>query len=140
MAVEKCFIALSVPADDVKVRILCEDIVDVYKYDSIEDIIEALKNGRRGLYGKNYAKLDMIVFSEWMANHLEVKASIREKELSKLKAKNLEIQSAEIDYDAYRKRMANEGKAKRTNNAEENAYQKFRMEYFDSKNKSDECD
>lgn len=84
-AVNKCIRGLNIEMDNTSIQILIEDIVDVYKWDSIEDIQVCLKNGRQGKYGKNYNKLNMIVFSEWMSKHLEQKAIERESQYSKNK-------------------------------------------------------
>ena len=129
MAVEKAFIALDILVDDHKMRILCEDLIDVYMTDSIEDIVQALKKGRSGKYGNNYGKLNMIVIREWMAKHLEEKSIIRERELSKKKKKHLEIDSSPIDYEVYKKRRREPKKT----NAQENEFQKFRMSYLNGK-------
>ncbi len=80
--VNKCVKGLNIEIDNLSLQILIEDIVDVYKYDSIEDIQVCLKNGRQGKYGKTYNKLNMIVFGEWMSKHLEQKAIEREKQYS----------------------------------------------------------
>lgn len=84
--VTKCATAIDVPLTNEQSEILVDDIIDVYKWDSIEDIQICLKNGRQGKYGKTYGKLNMIVFSEWMAKHLEDKAYAREQAFQKSKA------------------------------------------------------
>ncbi len=81
-SVIKCGIGLGIELSNYESQLLVEDLVDVYKYDSIEDIQVCLKNGRQGKYGKNYNKLNMIVFGEWMSKHLEQKAIEREKQYS----------------------------------------------------------
>ncbi len=78
--VNKCIVGLGLTMDNYATQILIEDLVDKYKYDSIEDIQECLKKGRRGEYGTTYNKLNMIVISEWMAKHLEQKSIAREKQ------------------------------------------------------------
>ena len=135
MALEKSFIALDVPVDDVKMRILCEDLMDTYTHDSIEDIYQALKKGRSGQYGTNYNKLNMVVIAEWMSRHLEEKAIARERKVALLKAKNFDNQSEHIDYEAYRQRV-NQPQKKRTNESE-NAYQRFRLNYLNKKNNTE---
>ena len=77
-AVTKCLKGLNIEIDNTSLQIFIEDLVDVYKWDSIEDIQICLKNGRQGKYGKTYNKLNMIVFGEWMPQHLEQKAIERE--------------------------------------------------------------
>jgi hypothetical protein len=78
-SVVKCLQGLQIEMDNSTIQLLVEDIVDKYKWDSIEDIRECIKKGRRGYYGKVYGKLNMIIISEWMAKHLEKKAIAREK-------------------------------------------------------------
>lgn len=65
-----------------QVLTLCNDIMDSYPTESIEDVRECLKNGRRGVYGfgmNSRSSLNMILFREWMTNHLEIKAELRTK-------------------------------------------------------------
>lgn len=111
-----CADALGIALEDHVVKIITSDLIEKYKFDSVEDIIYCLKKGRQGYYGKNYAKLNTIVISEWMEHHLESKASAKESEVSKNKAKStLEIQG--VDYDAYKikleKQKANKSEEKR---------------------------
>lgn len=60
------------------IELMAEDLIDAFKYDSLEDIAEALKKGRQGRYGKVYGKMNGIVLAEWMGKHLEEKAIARE--------------------------------------------------------------
>lgn len=71
--------SLDIELDNYKLHILVEDLVDKYKFDSIEDIQECLKKGRRGDYGQVYGKLNMIVFSKWMEKHLQLKMDVMER-------------------------------------------------------------
>lgn len=83
-----------------RLELMAEDLIDCYKYDSLEDIAEALKKGRQGRYGKMYGKLNGVILSEWMNKHLEEKANVREKALSQRKAsttKDIDIHEAYID-------------------------------------------
>lgn len=77
-SVIKCAIGLNIELSNTQTQILIEDLVDKYKYDSIEDIQQCLKKGRRGDYGPTYGKLNMIVISGWMSIHLDKKAAARE--------------------------------------------------------------
>lgn len=81
--VEKCSTGLGLEMSDDQMVLLCQDIVDVYQHDSIEDVLLALKHGRQGKYGKVYGRLNMIVVGEWMARHLEEKAIARENAMMK---------------------------------------------------------
>ena len=84
-AVVKCAQGLGIEMSNERIQLLVEDITEVYKFDSIEDIQICLKNGRQGKYGKTYAKLNMIIIQEWMSYHLEKKAIARESVNSKAK-------------------------------------------------------
>ena len=76
--VTKCARGLGVELSNESLQILIEDIIEVYKWDAIEDIQVCLKNGRQGKYGPTYNKLNMIIIQEWMSKHLEQKAIARE--------------------------------------------------------------
>jgi len=62
---------------------MVEDAIEVYGYESMEDISLCLRNGRQGKYGTIYNKFNFIVFREWMTKHLEEKAILREREVKK---------------------------------------------------------
>jgi len=95
--VTKCSTAIDVPLSPEQTEILVDDIIDVYKWDSIEDIQICLKNGRQGKYGKTYGKLNMIVFTEWMTSHLEEKSTAREQAMQK--AKDMHKFESREDYE-----------------------------------------
>jgi hypothetical protein len=84
-SVNRCLEGLDIDLPNDKIQLLIEDIVDVFKFDSIEDIQICLKNGRQGKYGKTYGKLNMIIIQEWMAQHLDRKAQAREAQYNKAK-------------------------------------------------------
>lgn len=84
-SVVKCAIGLNIELSNNQTQILIEDLVDKYKFDSIEDIQQCLKKGRRGDYGPTYGKLNMIIISGWMEKHLELKAAARENQNDKSK-------------------------------------------------------
>jgi hypothetical protein len=113
VGVEKCAMALGINLTDSQVSTLCQDIIDRYVQDSIEDVIECLKKGRMGFYGFGHntrASLNMLVISEWMNQHLEGKANLRERELSKYKAKSDPLD--DVDYESYKIRAQVEIKQK----------------------------
>jgi len=83
--VNKCLSGLDIEMSNDQIQIFIEDIVDVYRWDSIEDIQICLKNGRQGKYGKTYNKLNMIIFQDWMSQHLEQKSIERENQHNKQK-------------------------------------------------------
>lgn len=82
ISVEKCATGLNLSVDDEQVAILCEDIMEVYSHDSIEDVQICLKKARQGRYGFGFNKRGVITMElvrEWMARHLEEKAQERER-------------------------------------------------------------
>lgn len=131
-SIQKCINALGIEMDNSDLSTLAEDILDVYKYDSVEDVIQCLKKGRQGTYGLGYnnrRSLNMLIIREWMSKHLEEKATAREKALSEHKAKVTEYTNDANFYKAYKERMAKEAEKKKENNAEENEYQRFKLGY-----------
>lgn len=124
-AVSKCDLMLGTNSDSAFLEMMADELMDTYKYDSIEDLIEALKKGRRGFYGKNYNKFNLVVVSEWMAKHLEEKAIEREKLHENRKKEEYIL--PEVDYEAYKKRETKPKKKK------EDGYEKFKSEYYRDK-------
>lgn len=104
---------------------ISEDLIDKYRFDSIEDILGALKKGRQGYYGNNYHKLNLIVISDWVSMWLDDKAQAREKELNNKKSNKEPL--GEVDYDEYKKRIADQGE--RVDNGD-NEYQNFRAKWL----------
>ncbi len=79
--VEKCANALNIKMNDGQVSTLCEDLMETYKHDSLEDLRECLKAGRRGEYGFGHEQrnsLNMLIVRQWMGKHLEKKSLARE--------------------------------------------------------------
>lgn len=90
MSVEKCAMSLGITMSKAQVKILCDDIYDVYKYDSVEDIQQCLKKARQGQYDLAHFKRDVIsmpLFRHWMKQHLEEKAQHRERIITDRKTK-----------------------------------------------------
>lgn len=148
MAVEKCIIGLNISMADEQVVTLCEDILEKYEFDSLEDVKECLKKGRQGYYGfghESRSALTMILITNWMGQHLEKKSQARESSLTIEKQKHLEATSEEIDYSKYKNRIKQEGvkfaevRMKRIKKAQKEAqkeagFERFKDEYL--KNKS----
>jgi len=84
-SINKCCQALDIILENHMLQMLVEDIVEKYSTDSVEDVQQCLKKGRRGNYGTTYNKMNMIVISDWMSKHLQEKAQAREKHLAKFK-------------------------------------------------------
>lgn len=116
---------------DNQFTILVEDIIEVYKYDSIEDIVECFKKVRQGKYDWGHEKrgvINMIVIGRWMAQHLEDKVVELEKSHEAIK-KQSDYKLEQVDYEAYKQRQK-EDKKKPDPTREETEYQKFKMEYL----------
>ena len=132
-AVNKCVRGLNIEMDNMALQIFIEDIIETYKFDSIEDIQICLKNGRQGKFGKTYGKLNMIVFQGWMAKHLEQKEDSRESEYIETK-KDFKDKN---DYTEFvLKGLKNQKEiadSKKETTSKEAEYQKFRAEYFNNK-------
>lgn len=106
----KCSSQLGLSFDPRFIEVLSEDVLDKYKYDSLEDIAECLKKGRQGFYGTSYNKLTMIVITEWMNKHLEDKANARERHI-KQKYQTTKEPLNVVDYEKFKARIS-EKKAK----------------------------
>lgn len=107
LSIEKLAMSLNINLSDMQVLTLCEDVLDSYPYESIEDVRECLKNARRGVYGWGMLprnSLTMMHVREWMAQHLERKAIEREKLHQAEKAKSKKVLE-DVDYEAYKQRI-----------------------------------
>ena len=117
--------------------VLSRDLFERYYFDSLEDIREALKKGRMGVYGFGHnsrTSLNMVLIAEWMALQLEEKSKARETLLQNQKSTRGLEEIDELDYDAYRERMSDiNQEVKKPSNAEENAYQREKLKYFAKK-------
>ena len=87
-----------------QIQVISEDLISKYPTDSIEDIIEAIKKGRRNhnnKYPNPYNRFNMELFSGWISTQLEEKEEQREKK-DKQREKTKVIESKEpipdIDY------------------------------------------
>lgn len=105
MSILKCSESLGVAMSPDQVTTLSEDILEVYKYESVEDITLCLKRARQGYYMdvNNYGKINMLVFKQWMAIHLDMKYQAKEKQIESQKA----VKEADQEFD--RERFYSEG-------------------------------
>lgn len=101
----KCSNQLGLSFNPDFIKTLSEDIIDKYRYESLEDIAECIKKGRQGYYGTSYNKLNMMVISEWMHQHLDAKGRAREKIIQN-KFQTSKEPLAKVDYEAFKKRIA----------------------------------
>lgn len=130
-----CAQGLDIPMNNQRLQLLTEDLIDKYKYDSIEDIQQCLKSGRRGDYGPTYGKLNMIIISGWMAQHLEKKYEAREKANQKQKHHFKNREEYENAVKVGSKLHAEKKEAKERIKKDDQDYNNFKMNYEASKKK-----
>ena len=129
-----------------RLDMLATDLIEVYHYDSIEDITECLKKGRRGDYGFGHHKrgfITMLLLREWMARHLEEKAIIREKEIerNKIEVKDVENFDAKKFYEEGAKYFAAQSereKKKKNEGFNQRHYQEHKLAYLESRKRTDD--
>jgi hypothetical protein len=118
---------------------LADDLIDLYHYDSLEDIRECLKKGRRGQYGFGHHKrgyITMLLLREWMTNHLDEKCAIREKEIAANKIQLKEVENFDPkEFYKNGKQYFEEAKEreKKRNSFNSNAYDRIKNDYFEDK-------
>ena len=127
-ALSKCLMCLCIVSSQEHIKGLTSDLIEVYKHDSVEDIVEALKAGRQGKYGKTYNKLNMIIIHEWMGYQLEAKAILREREHEKVKKDNKDLEQV-IDYNKVKERIDNEREGKKDLTDKERDYRNIKFNY-----------
>lgn len=86
-ALFKCAVSLGIDDDLTRLKVIAEDVVYANKHESIETILLAIKNGRSGLYGDFYGKLNAIVVTKWVNQLNEERAAEREKVIASKKIK-----------------------------------------------------
>lgn len=129
-----------------RLNMLASDLIEVYHYDSIEDITECLKKGRRGDYGFGHHKrgfITMLLLREWMARHLEEKAIIREKEIErhKVDAKEVENFDPKKFYEEGAKFLAAQAereKQKKHEGFNQRHYQEHKLAYLQSRQEAND--
>jgi hypothetical protein len=134
-ALDKLTVGLNINLSTAQFEILLDDLADLYKHDSLEDLIMCFKKARQGLYGWGHEKrgvLNMLVIKSWMAEHLEAKAIEREKAHEEIKKGDTKLKG--VDYESYKKRMAEEKKKpKKDPTKEETEYQVWKENYLRNK-------
>ncbi len=124
-----CAHGLDISLDNIKLQMLVEDLTDKYKYDSIEDIQQCLKAGRRGDYGPTFGKFNMIVISDWMTKHLDRKSAARESEMKKQKHDFKDREEYESAVKIGAKNDAEEKKTKKDKAKDDHDYNNFKANY-----------
>ena len=116
IALDKCTLSMGFDVPDGRLMLLAADILEAYKYDAIEDVIEALKQGRQLLLERpphaSRSTFSMEYVAHWMKQILDKKGLAREKLLDS-KYKESKEPLPEVDYDSYRARVVEERKDKK---------------------------
>lgn len=121
-ALDKCIMAMDFDVTDQRRALLASDIMETYTHDSIEDVIEALKQGRQLKLERpphaSRSKFSMEYVSHWMSQILDKKSAEREK----IRQKEIAEENASgaipvIDYKAYKLRAAKERENKKGRHA-----------------------
>lgn len=134
-AVVKCAQGLGIEMSNERTQLLVDDITEVYKFDSIEDIQLCLKNGRQGKYGKTYGKLNMIIIQEWMSIHLEKKAAARESQNSTSKHDFKTREEYESAVKVGSKINEDKKDTKAAKKRDDIEYEEYRAKYLEQQNK-----
>jgi hypothetical protein len=136
----KCSAAMNIQMPQPSLEVIAEDIIDKYKFESVEDIIECLKKGRRGDYAtdkdsKAYGKLNMEVISIWMTKHLDVKYQEREKAIQNEKKGELEDNFDAAEFYKKGKEYIDflKEKEKKSNSFSGSKYDEIKHQYFNKK-------
>ena len=114
ISVVKCASGLGITLTHSQLETLCYDLLDVYKYDAVEDIQQCLKKARQGRYSFGHHSrsiLNMPLIKDWMVQHLEEKAQARENINRKYKEEFKEP-LPKVDYTTYLKRQKQEQEEK----------------------------
>ena len=124
-----------------RLETIAEDLIELYHYDSIEDIRECLKKGRRGDYGFGHHKrgyVTMLLLREWMEKHLDDKAALREKEheLKKIHVSEVENFDPKKFYKEgveFLNAQSEREKQKKRNSFSSATYEELKHRYFNKK-------
>jgi len=93
---------------------LSVDLLEMYKYETIEDIVMMLKMARQGKIGSKLYYLDStIILNEWMPEYLELKAREREESHAKNKSNDTELNDVQLKaLDQYNEKKKAQGEEK----------------------------
>ena len=103
-AVEKTRTALNIQMSPKQVEMLTDDIYELYQTESIEDVLECLKAGRKGYYGQGFNQrgtFNMFLVKDWMQQHLDSKIAAREQKFEEDNRFD-NVKLPKIDYEAYK--------------------------------------
>ncbi len=127
-----------------RLSMLTSDIMETYYYDSLEDVRECLKKGRRGEYGYGHHKrgfVSMPLIREWMKEHLCKKAEIREQSLKQVKPERTKPFDPEKFYSEGKKYLEGQKKRERQkSNFSDARYDEIKHRYFEEKQKEKKDD
>ena len=102
--------------NDQQVKLIVDDLLTIYPNETLEDFILCFKKARQGAYG-DLIRLDAPVIFSWMKNHLDEKYQLIEARV--VSAQQVANKENEINYEAYRQRVANEERSKASDKLKE---------------------
>lgn len=108
MCIDKACDVMGIQCDPARQYLLAIELVETYPNESIEDIQEMLKKGRRGQLDSGFEKRGIINFSllsSWMDQHLTDKYKEKERQAEEEKNQGKEPLE-EVDYESYKKRTS----------------------------------
>lgn len=132
----KCSEALQIDLSKSQAVTLIEDIIEVYEWDSVEDILQAFKLGRQGVFGTTFKQLNMIIFREWMAHVLDQKAALREKakhDQKKAESKPVKEFDRQAYYENYLRVEREKKEQENKKSLSQMQYEAKKHEYFNKK-------
>lgn len=113
---------------------IADAILDMFPYESIEDISLALKRGSQGRYGEVY-RLDAAVICRWIQKYLEEKYAVVERLNNQTKKSPYQarVEYAQGLIDVYEAIVGNDRFKPEDSTRKETEYQLWRKKWMDSK-------
>ncbi len=121
--------------------ILAQELVRMFPTESLADFHVCFRRGSMGLYDEKLLRIDGAVITQWMKKYLEEKYQVIENKLMAerdnpytvrvRKAEHENVINPERNLLALFKAVVGDLKPEAENNADENAYQRWKLEQFD---------
>jgi hypothetical protein len=108
-----------------QIPFIARELLQLFPTESLEDFVLCFRRGAFAYFGPIYNRLDASVLVDWMKKYLDEKYQLIE--AVKLSAQVDQAKEIEINYQAYRDRVANEAQPKKKNNILTNEYERQRL-------------
>lgn len=124
---------------DAQIKIVVNDLLELYPNESLEDWVLVFKRMRQGYYGKTYHLLNLATIVEAMKTHLDEKYQLLEKQWNDQKTQK-EKDEGEIDIQKAYERLKREGlpQDKKARTVDE-IYASVRNDYISKRIKDDKA-